>query len=106
MTAFIQKKITVLAIFVALLCASTAPGPVFADDEKDKNTPTEKAAPAKPAAPAAGLTERERMLLDRVEQLEKRVAELETKGTPSATPSNTPTAEVAGADPKVPGADW
>jgi hypothetical protein len=104
MSAFIQKKITVLAIFVTLLCASAAPGPVFADDEKDKNTPTAKAAPARPAAPAAGLTERERMLLDRVEQLEKRVAELETKGTPSATPSNTPVAEVAGADPKVPSA--
>ena len=45
---------------------------------KDKNTAPTKGAPAKSDAPAP-LTERERMLLDRVEQLEKRVAELEAK---------------------------
>jgi hypothetical protein len=69
-------------------------------DGDDKTTSTTKAAPAKPD-PAAGLTERERMLLDRVEQLEKRVAELEAKGgaavattpeTESATPANMTTA--------------
>ena len=48
------------------------------------------------------------MLLDRVEQLERRVAELETKGTPTANPAESltgaSTAEVAVAQPKVPGA--
>jgi hypothetical protein len=38
---------------------------------------------AKTNAPVTGLTERERMLLDRVEQLEQRVAELESKKVPS-----------------------
>jgi hypothetical protein len=49
-------------------------------------------------APAPGLTERERMLLDRVEQLEKRVAELEAKGS-AGTPPAAPTgpAETNGA---------
>ncbi|HKN74946.1 MAG TPA: outer membrane beta-barrel protein [Candidatus Acidoferrum sp.] len=87
MRAFVQKKMPIFAIFSALLCASTAPGLLLADDEKDKNAPPAKAAAAKPDAPASGLTERERMLLDRVEQLEKRVAELEAKEPAGAAPS-------------------
>jgi hypothetical protein len=82
MRAFLQKRIPILTIWTALLCTLAAPALLRANDEKDKNTPPAKAAPAKPEAAAPGLTERERMLLDRVEQLEKRVAELETKGTP------------------------
>jgi hypothetical protein len=108
MRALVQKKMPIFAIFIALLFAGIAPGIVFADDEKDKSTPPAKVSTAKPDAPAPGLTERERMLLDRVEQLEKRVAELETKGTPAATPTDTSTATsaavVAAAGPKVPGA--
>jgi hypothetical protein len=53
----------------------------FADDGDDK--PPAKPATTKIEAPAA-LTERERLLLDRVEQLEKRVADLEGKANPSA----------------------
>ena len=59
-----------------------------ADDRDDKNdepitTPVPKKAGGAKVEP--GLTERERMLLDRVEQLEKRVAELETKGPKPAS---------------------
>ena len=86
MRAFIQKKMSIFAILAALLCASTNPGLLLADDDKDKNTPPAKAAAAKPDAPVPGLTERERMLLDRVEQLEKRVAELEAKKPAEAPP--------------------
>jgi Putative beta-barrel porin-2, OmpL-like. bbp2 len=85
MRAFIQKKISILAIIAALLYASTSPGLLLADDDKDKNTPPAKAATAKPDAPAP-LTERERMLLDRVEQLEKRVADLEGNKPAEASP--------------------
>jgi hypothetical protein len=53
----------------------------FADDDGKDNPPT-KPATANIEAPAP-LTARERMLLDRVEQLEKRVADLE--GKPNAT---------------------
>jgi hypothetical protein len=60
MRALIQKKMLILAIPAALLCVSASPGLLHADDEKDKTTPPAKAAPAKPAAPAAGLTERDR----------------------------------------------
>ncbi len=85
MRAFIQKKMSIFAILAALLCASTNPELLLADDDKDKNTPPAKAAASKPDAPAP-LTERERMLLDRVEQLEKRVADLEAKKPAEASP--------------------
>lgn len=90
MRAFLQKRIPVLAIFSALLLASTSPRFLLADDDKDKTTPHAKAAPAKPDAAAPALTERERMLLDRVEQLEKRVAELDAKGGPQLFPQPLP----------------
>jgi hypothetical protein len=102
MRAFIQKKMSIFAILAALICASTNPGLLLADDDKDKNTPPAKAAAAKPDAPVAGLTERERMLLDRVEQLEKRVAELEAKepaGAPSAPAGPAETSAVAAGAP-------
>ena len=95
MHAFIKKRMPIFTIVPALLCTLTAPPLLQAEDEKDKSTPSAKAASAKPKAPAPGLTERERMLLDRVEQLEKRVAELETKGVPSTAPA----AEVVASQP-------
>jgi hypothetical protein len=96
MSAFIQKKMSTFAVLVALLCASTGPS-LVADDDKGKTTPPAKAAPAKPDAPAP-LTERERMLLDRVELLEKRVADLEAKepsGPQPASPASSSDANIA-----------
>ena len=87
MRAFLQRKIPVFAIMTAMLYASAAPGLVLADDDKDKNNPPAKAAAAKPDSAPAGLTEREKMLLDRVEQLKKRVAELEAKEPAGVPPS-------------------
>ena len=69
---------------LSTILASTA---VFADDDAKTGTPTSTDA-RKLDAPKPGLTERERWLLDRVEQLEKRVAELESKSLPAA--SSTP----------------
>ena len=73
-------------ILVGLCCGSAAlrASPFVDDDGKDSH-------PAKPAttnieAPAP-LTARERLLLDRVEQLEKRVADLESKGTKNEVPA-------------------
>src|SRR5215469_1497606 len=72
-----SKKFLRLLRFSALstILASTA---VFADDDAKTGTPTSTSAP-KLDAPKPGLTERERWLLDKVEQLESRVAELESK---------------------------
>jgi Putative beta-barrel porin-2, OmpL-like. bbp2 len=76
-------------------------GALRADDENKGKDTTGKAAPAaKPLAagkPEAGLTDRERWLLDRVEQLEKRVTELEAKdGTPhTETTASEPSGEPA-----------
>jgi Putative beta-barrel porin-2, OmpL-like. bbp2 len=86
MTLF-GKKRELLWVFLAVaLCSGMAPGLLIADGEGNA-TPPPKAAPIKPDAPAPGLTERERWLLDRVEQLEKRVAELETKTSSPAAPA-------------------
>src|SRR5712664_2728166 len=85
MTLFGVKRVLLWIFLAVVLSGSMAPGLLIADDSKD-NTPS-KAAPIKPDAPAPGLTERERWLLDRVEQLEKRVADLESKGNPAAAPA-------------------
>src|SRR5215467_3531478 len=84
------KKFLRLLLVVAL-SVSVVPVRVFGDDDsKDGSSP--RLTSAKPDAPQPGLTERERMLLDRVEQLEKRVAELESKNQPAPT-STSATAE-------------
>jgi len=75
-------------LLAALLCAGLVPNRLLADDKETTNPPP-KTAPAKDDAPKmeapAPLTERERWMLDRMEQLEKRVAELESKSNPPAT---------------------
>ena len=76
----------VACLMLVGLCSGGAVRAFADDDGKDKPS-------AKPAAGAkietpAPLTERERWLLDRVEQLEKRVADLESsKSNPPAAPA-------------------
>jgi hypothetical protein len=57
---------------------------VFADDTAKPDAPAAPASAPRNAEKPSGLTERERLLLDRVEQLEKRVEELESKAQPSS----------------------
>jgi hypothetical protein len=57
--------------------------------------------PAK-ADSSAPLTERERWMLDRMEQLEKRVADLESKNNPPASAAETATIQPAPASPMSP----
>ena len=83
MRAFPQKSGLAWPILTALLFSSAVPWRLLADD-KANNSPPAIAAPVKIDAPVPGLTERERWLLDRVELLEKRVAELESKSNPPA----------------------
>jgi hypothetical protein len=84
-------KFRILAIAgAALMCSAIAPCPIYADDSAAAKT--EAAAKSsdtskKSAAAPDGLTDRERTLLERVEQLEKRVEELEATGKASATPA-------------------
>jgi Putative beta-barrel porin-2, OmpL-like. bbp2 len=111
MCAFGQKKKNFLCLMaITLFCICTAPSVLFAD-ENGANEPSPKATPAKTddAKPDSAkrpvakidapvpLTERERMLLDRLEELEKRVAELEGKSQSTATPTAT-VATTLGAD--------
>jgi hypothetical protein len=67
---------------VALLGASVVPSCLLAGDRDSNGTPA-KAAPAKTSSPGP-LTERERWMLDRMEELEKCFAALEAKGHPTA----------------------
>jgi Putative beta-barrel porin-2, OmpL-like. bbp2 len=82
-------------VLAAFLHASAVPSVAFASgkdgDAPPAKTKTEAGKPGatKVDAPAP-LTERERRMLDRMEELEKRVAELEAKGQPAA-PSSTET---------------
>ncbi len=92
--------------FVALLCAGVVPNRLLAD-EKDTSSPPAKSASAKSDVPKmaapAPLTERERWLLDRVEQLEKRVSELETKSSsPAATAAAAPSTPLGSLSPTAP----
>jgi Putative beta-barrel porin-2, OmpL-like. bbp2 len=87
MGAFGQKRGFVGLVLAGLLYCSATPGVVFADG-KDGDTPAAKTETAKPRAAKVDaplpLTERERLLLDRIEQLEKRMAAMEAKGNSSA----------------------
>jgi Putative beta-barrel porin-2, OmpL-like. bbp2 len=83
-------KRIVSIVWVTLVCGSTIP--VFASaDDGGKSEPPAKPVATKLNAPAP-LTERERWLLDRVEELEKRVADLESKGTPASAPAESASA--------------
>src|SRR5260221_8601131 len=77
MHIFKRKKFASLML-VGVFCGSGVGASAFADDDGKNQPPAKPAAAAKIEAPAP-LTERERQLLDRVEQLGKRMAELEGK---------------------------
>jgi hypothetical protein len=98
-------------MLVGAACGSAVCAFAFADDNEKGEPPAKPRATAKIEAPAP-LTERERWLLDRVEQLEKRVADLESKGNPTtslaadasaAQPAsvNAATSAIAAATPSV-----
>jgi|HubBroStandDraft_5_1064220.scaffolds.fasta_scaffold41981_1 hypothetical protein len=91
-----------------------APGRALADDGGAKDSAAKNAAavPAKTDSGAgakterkadapAALTERERILLDRVDQLERRVEELEAKSTPKKADESAEAVSVSQSDPSV-----
>jgi hypothetical protein len=102
-----QYSLPITLTFLMGICGPAAQPAraVATDDDAGKSQPPGKPAPpigdsgkeARPALPSStnsGLTERERMLLDRVEQLERRVAELETarKGASAEVAAEPPAA--------------
>src|SRR6266850_4417993 len=96
MRIFKLKRLVQLML-VGVSCGSAVSTFAFADDEGKGEPPAKPAATPKIEAPAP-LTERERWMLDRMEQLEKRVAELEAKGNPPAPTA----AEVSTTQPASP----
>lgn len=91
MRAFSRVRTLVWMAAATFFCVSGFSARLLADDGKDDKDKAAAAAKstAKSDPATAGLTERERMLLDRVEQLEKRVAELEAKGDPATAATST-----------------
>ena len=94
---------------VCVLASFLAPGIYAADGTPDDAKNSDSSAkpapkPALPSAPAPGLTEREQWMLERIEQLEKRVAELESKepGAPTAAAASSTAAKPAASAPANP----
>ena len=81
MHTFFAKRALVGLAVLCLLSLGTH-GTSKSDDGGKDDDSTAKPAPKTDASKktASGLTEREQWMLDRIEQLEKRVAELESKG--------------------------
>jgi hypothetical protein len=90
MGIFELKRITSLTL-MTVFCGTALPAFAFADDDR-KGEPTAVPAGTKRVEAPAPLTERERWLLERVEQLEKRVADLESKGGTTAASAADPSA--------------
>jgi hypothetical protein len=118
MGAFEKSSTRFWLLFLALFTTVIVPCRSFAHDnpdtkpDKNANSPDTKADKAsnpdtKPATKVetpAPLTDRERWLLDQLEELKKRVAELESKGNPAATPGAEPSAAQPPAQPITPAA--
>ena len=98
MHIFKLKRLVPL-ILVAVSWGSAVPVVAFAKDD-DKGEPSARPATATKIEAPAPLTERERWLLDRVEQLEKRLAEVESKLSSTTAPvPGSPTAELSSPSP-------
>jgi hypothetical protein len=93
-----RKREFVWPIALALLCLIAIPFPLLGDDKGSSDRSSET--PTKIVGPVP-LSERERMLLDRLEELEKRVADLESKGNPTTSP----VADASAAQPPSANAD-
>src|SRR3984893_3686868 len=113
MGAFEKSSTRFWLLFLALFTTVIVPCRSFAHDnpdtkpDKNANSPDTKADKAsnpdtKPATKVetpAPLTDRERWLLDQLEELKKRVTELEAKGNPLAAPAAEPVAQPGSAQP-------
>ncbi|MGB9468987.1 MAG: outer membrane beta-barrel protein [Candidatus Acidiferrum sp.] len=103
MRVLFGRVVLLACVVLCLLSPAVYSADGTGDGKKDKDADSAAKSPTKPnAPPATGLTEREQWMLDRIEQLEKRVAELETKEpntTASAAPKNAPGASANSATP-------
>lgn len=102
MKLFQRRLKLVRVVLIAVLC-TTASSKVSAGDDKEKNSTSINHVGNKPESPAPPLTERERELLDqqrwmleRMVELEKRVAELEAKQPKQATEAAAPSSGAPG----------
>jgi hypothetical protein len=88
----IMKATNCLYVLIGLaLFATTAAGQSSDVKPQQASMPVASSASAKAAGDAsAGLTEREKLLLDRIEKLEKRLADIESRTTKPANPPSPP----------------
>jgi Putative beta-barrel porin-2, OmpL-like. bbp2 len=99
---FLSKRAVLLGFaFLCLLSYRSYAADGTSDGTKDTEANTKP--PGKPSAPpATGLTEREQWMLERIEQLEKRVAELESKDAGAPTGTSKPAPAAAASSPAAP----
>jgi hypothetical protein len=95
MRIFLRRAVLVPLVLFCLASPAILRADGTPDGTKDNSANAKPA--AKPDAPAPGLTPREQWMLDRIEQLEKRVAELESKGSGAAMASTKPASTVPAA---------
>lgn len=100
------RVVLLACVAFCLLSPATLSADGTGDAKKDKDTDSAAKSSTKPnAPPATGLTEREQWMLERIEQLEKRVSELESKdpnAAASASSKSTPAASGNSATSGVP----
>ncbi len=92
-----RNLFTRAVLFVVAAFCFSMPTIHAADEAPDgsKDTGSSTKSSAKSAPSSSGLTEREQWMLERIEQLEKRVAELESKGPAAASANSTAPASAA-----------
>ncbi len=103
MRIFFEKKAMLMLVALCFLSSAVYSAGEPRDGAKDTDATSKTAPKAAPVAkPASGLTEREQYMLDKIEQLEKRVAELESKETGTVTAGVAATAPAAMATSSAP----
>ncbi|HEY6334176.1 MAG TPA: hypothetical protein VI756_32980, partial [Blastocatellia bacterium] len=101
----IKKTACYFALFLPVLLATTAVAGQTGNSKSEQGDTPGASAPAPTPSPAPGgaspeLTEREKLLLDRIEKLERRLSELESREAttaPNPAPAASPAVTTAAA---------
>ncbi len=80
-----EKREFMWPVALAFLCLVATPCRLLGDDKGNSDGSPKKSTAVDAPVP---VTERERILLDRLEELERRVADLEASRQPAASPAN------------------
>jgi hypothetical protein len=91
-----KKREFVWSVALAFLCLVAAPCRLLGEDKANSDGSPKKSTEVDAPVP---VTERERILMDRLEELERRVADLEASRPPAASPANSEVAATGKSQP-------